>query len=345
MFNLKLKKMKAIGFRTSLPISENNSFIEFEKEIPQPKNKDLLIKIDAISVNPVDYKVRQDSLKDKSQEIPKIIGWDAVGTVEEMGEQAQLFKKGDRVFYAGDITRDGSNQQYQLVDERIVGMAPKKLTTEEIAAMPLTSLTAYELLIDRLELSFEKDKGKSLLIIGGAGGVGSVAIQLAKKLLNMTVITTASRDVTINWCREMGADFVVNHNHLIDNVREVGFENVDYIIDLVNVNQYWDAFVELIKPQGKIGSISDPTENVNLIQLKKKAVSFHWELMFTRSMFQTEDMQRQHDILNHISQLLDDGTIRSTLKQTLKGFDVPNIKEAHAILESGKSIGKVVIKF
>lgn len=337
--------MKAIGFRTSLPISDQNSFIEFDKEIPQPKNRDLLIKIDAISVNPVDYKVRQDSLKDKTQEIPKIIGWDAVGIVEAVGEQAQLFKKGDRVFYAGDITRDGSNQQYQLVDERIVGLAPKKITSEEIAAMPLTSLTAYELLIDRLELSFEKDKGKSILIIGGAGGVGSVAIQLAKKLLNMTVITTASRDVTINWCLEMGADFVVNHNNLIDNVGQVGFENVDYIIDLVNVNQYWEAFVELIKPQGKIGSISDPTENVNLIQLKNKAVSFHWELMFTRSMFQTEDMQRQHDILNHISQLLDDGIIKSTLKQTLDGFDVDNVKEAHAILESRKSVGKVVIKF
>lgn len=337
--------MKAIGFQTSLPISENNSFIEFEKQITQPQGHDLLVKVEAISVNPVDYKVRLTSLKSQTQEHPKIIGWDAVGTVEAVGENTSLFKKGDHVFYAGDLTRDGSNQQYQLVDERIVGMAPKKIPQDAAAAMPLTSLTAYELLIDRLGLSFEKDQGKSILIIGGAGGVGSVATQIAKKLLGLTVIATASRQITTDWCNKMGADFVVNHHDLVNNVKKAGFENVDFIIDLVNVNQYWDAFVELIKPQGKIGSISDPKESVNLIQLKSKAVSFHWELMFTRAMFHTDDMQRQHDILNRISELLDDGTLVSTLKQTLNGFNVGNLKEAHRIVESGQSIGKVVIKF
>ncbi|SFI12828.1 zinc-binding alcohol dehydrogenase family protein [Halpernia frigidisoli] len=337
--------MKAIGFKTSLPIKDAGSFIEFEIEKPKPNGKDLLVKIEAISVNPVDYKIRQNSFKDKVQDKPKIIGWDATGIVEEVGNEAELFKKGDKVFYAGDITRPGSNQEYQLVDERIVGFAPKNISTEESAAMPLTSLTAYEILFDRLRLSKEKDAGKSILIIGGAGGVGSVAIQLAKKLLDLKVIATASREETEDWCKNLGADFVVNHKNLVEEVKNAEFKEVDFILDFVDVNEYWDAFVQLIKPQGKIGSISDPTEPVNLKQLKGKSVSFHWELMFTRAMFQTEDMIRQHEILNIISKLLDDGTLKSTLNKTIKGFSVENLKEAHALLESGKTIGKVVLKF
>jgi NADPH2:quinone reductase len=337
--------MKAIGFKTSLPISEENSFIEFEIEKPKPNGKDLLVKIKAISINPVDYKVRQSSLKNKVQEEPKIIGWDAVGTVEAIGESVSLFKVGDKVFYAGDITKSGSNQEFQLVDERIVGFAPKNISIEESAAMPLTSLTAYEILFDRLRLSKEIDAGKSILIIGGAGGVGSVAIQLAKNLLGLKVIATASRPNTIEWCKKMGATFVVNHKYLVKSVNEAGFNEVDFILDFVDVNEYWDSFVQLIKPQGKIGSISDPTQPVNLKQLKGKSVSFHWELMFTRAMFQTEDMIRQHEILDIISDLLDKGTLKSTLNTVLNGFSVGNLKEAHQLLESGKTIGKVVLKF
>jgi NADPH2:quinone reductase len=337
--------MKAIGFKTSLPISEENSFIEFEIEKPKPNGKDLLVKIKAISINPVDYKVRQSSLKNKVQEEPKIIGWDAVGTVEAIGESVSLFNVGDKVFYAGDITKSGSNQEFQLVDERIVGFAPKNISIEESAAMPLTSLTAYEILFDRLRLSKEIDAGKSILIIGGAGGVGSVAIQLAKNLLGLKVIATASRPNTIEWCKKMGATFVVNHKYLVKSVNEAGFNEVDFILDFVDVNEYWDSFVQLIKPQGKIGSISDPTQPVNLKQLKGKSVSFHWELMFTRAMFQTEDMIRQHEILDIISDLLDKGTLKSTLNTVLNGFSVGNLKEAHQLLESGKTIGKVVLKF
>lgn len=337
--------MKAIGFKTSLPITETDSFIEFEKEIPTAKGREILVKVEALSVNPVDYKIRQNSLKDKMQHTPKIIGWDAVGTVEAIGEEVLLFKKGDKVFYAGDITKDGSNQEYQLVDERIVGFAPKNIAVEKAAAMPLTSLTAYEILFDRLRLNKESDGGKSILIIGGAGGVGSVAIQLAKKLLGLTVIATASRENSVEWCKQMGADVVVNHKDLINEVKKAGFETVDFILDFVDVNQYWDAFVQLIKPQGMIGSISDPTEPVNLRQLKSKSISFHWELMFTRSMFQTDDMQRQHEILNHIASLLYDSTLQSTLNTTINGFSAENLKHAHRLLESGKTIGKVVIKF
>lgn len=337
--------MKAIGFKKSLPISETESFIEFEKEITQPARQEILVKIEAISVNPVDFKVRQGAAKDKELSQPKIIGWDAVGIVESIGDKVSLFKKGDKVFYAGDITKDGSNQEYQLIDERIVGFAPQKASIAEAAAMPLTSLTAYEILFDRLRLSKEKDAGKSILIIGGAGGVGSVAIQLAKQVLGLKVIATASRLNTIEWCKKMGADYVVNHKDLVQEVQNVGFKEVDFILDFVDVNQYWNTFVQLIKPQGKIGSISDPTEPVNLRQLKGKSVSFHWELMFTRSMFQTDDMIRQHEILNTVANLLDEGILESTLNTTINGFSAKNLKEAHQLLETNKAIGKVVITF
>lgn len=337
--------MKAIGFKKSLPINEAESFIEFDKDITAPRREDILVKIEAISINPVDYKIRQNAAKDKILDKPKIIGWDAVGTVEAIGELATFFKVGDKVFYAGDITKEGANQEYQLVDERIVGHAPKKVSIAEAAAMPLTSLTAYEILFDRLRLSKEKDAGKSVLIIGGAGGVGSVAIQLAKNILGLKVIATASRPNTIQWCKDLGADFVVDHKNLVKEVNDAGFKEVDFILDFVDANQYWDAFVQLIKPQGKIGSISDPTEPVNLRQLKGKSVSFHWELMFTRAMFQTEDMVRQHEILNTVAKLMDEGTLKSTLNTTINGFSAANLKEAHQLLETNKTIGKVVITF
>ena len=336
--------MKAIGFKTSLSIEKEDSFITFETPKPTPEGHNLLIKVQAVSVNPVDFKIRQNSAKETVLETPKIIGWDAVGTVEAIGDQVSLFKVGDEVYYAGDITKPGSNAEYQLVDERIVGRKPKSLSIEQAAVMPLTGLTAWEILFDRIRIDAEKDKGKTILIIGGAGGVGSIAIQLAKKVAGLTVIATASRPESIEWCKQQGADFVVNHKNLIEEVRKAGFQHVDFILDFVDVNQYWNAFIELIKPQGHIGSISDPVENVNLRQLKGKSASFHWELMFTRSMFQTEDMIAQHHILNKLADLLDNGTIQSTLKTTLTGLTASNFKEAHKLLESGSTIGKIAIK-
>ena len=337
--------MKAIGFKTSLSIEKEDSFIAFETPIPTPEGHNLLVKVQAVSVNPVDFKIRQNSAKGTILETPKIIGWDAVGIVEAIGDQVSLFIVGDEVYYAGDITKSGSNAEYQLIDERIVGKKPKSLTIEQAAAIPLTGLTAWEILFDRIRIDPEKDKGKTILIIGGAGGVGSIAIQLAKKVAGLTVIATASRPESIEWCKQQGADFVVNHKNLIDEVRNAGFQHIDFIVDFVDVNQYWNAIVELIKPQGHIGSISDPVENVNLRQLKGKSASFHWELMFTRSMFQTEDIIAQHHILNKLGDLLDNGTIQSTLKTTLNGLTVSNFKEAHKLLESGSTIGKIAIKF
>ena len=336
--------MKAIGFKTSLSIEKEDSFIAFETPKPTSEGHNLLVKVQAVSVNPVDFKMRQNSAKETVLETPKIIGWDAVGIVEAIGDRVSLFKVGDEVYYAGDITKPGSNAEYQLIDERIVGRKPKSLTIEQAAAMPLTGLTAWEILFDRIRIDPEKDKGKTILIIGGAGGVGSIAIQLAKKVAGLTVIATASRPESIEWCKQQGADFVVNHKNLIEEVRDAGFQQVDFILDFVDANQYWNAFVELIKPQGHIGCISDPVENVNLRQLKGKSVSFHWESMFTRSVFQTEDMIAQHHILNKLADLLDNGTIQSTLKTTLNGLTVSNFKEAHKLLESGTTIGKIAIK-
>ncbi len=336
--------MKAIGFKTSLPISETDSFIAFETEVPTATGRNILVKINAISVNPVDYKVRQNSAKDKVLNTPKIIGWDAAGVVTEVGDDVTLFKKGDAVYYAGDITKSGCNAEYQLVDERIVGRKPTSLSFAAAAAMPLTALTAWEILFDRMRIN-EKDKGKSILIIGGAGGVGSIAIQIAKKVAGLKVIATASRPESVEWCKKQGADVVVNHKDIVNEVRNAGFQQVDFIVDFVDVNQYWNVFAELIKPQGSIGSISDPQEPVNLRLLKSKSVSFHWELMFTRSMFQTDDLSEQHTILNKVADLLDNGTLTSTLNTTIDGFTAANLKEAHQLLESGKTIGKVVINF
>ena len=337
--------MKAIGFKTSLPIREHDSLLEFETERPTPGPHDLLVKIEAVSVNPVDFKIRQNSAKNTVLDNPKIIGWDAVGVVEAIGDKVTLFNIGENVYYAGDITKQGSNAEYQIIDERIVGKKPGSLSTEESAVMPLTSLTAWETLFDRIRISPEKDKGKSILIIGGAGGVGSIAIQLAKKVAELTVIATASRTETVEWCKQLGADIVVNHKDLVNEVRNAGFQQVDSIVDFVSAGFYWDACVELIKPQGRIASIADITNPVDLMKLKNKSVSFSWESMFTRSRFQTPDMIEQHHILNKIADLLDRSVIKSTLNKLLPGFTAENFKEAHQLLESGGTIGKIAIKF
>ena len=337
--------MKAIGFKTSFPIENPESFIEFEAVKPIPGPHDLLVKIDAISVNPVDFKIRQNSAQNTVLETPKIIGWDAVGIVQAVGQDVTLFEVGDPVYYAGDITKQGSNAEYQIIDERIVGRKPKSLSIEESAVIPLTALTAWEILFDRIRISADKDKGKSILIIGGAGGVGSIAIQLAKKIAGLTVIATASRPETIDWCKAQGADFVVDHKDLISSVREAGFEHVDFILDFVDTNAYWDIMVELIKPQGHIASITGSSDPVALTKLKSKSVSFSWELMYTRSMYQTEDMIEQHNILNIVADLLDDGILKTTLNTTLNGLTAENLKKAHELLESGKTIGKIAIKF
>lgn len=337
--------MYAIGFKQSLPITEENSFLKFEMEKPTPTDYDLLVKVAANSVNPVDFKIRVSAAKEAVLDTPKIIGWDAVGTVEAVGDKTSRFKVGDEVYYAGDLTRSGSNAEYQLVDERIVGFKPKNLTIAEAAAIPLTGLTAYEALFDRIRINPTIDKGKTVLILAGAGGVGSIAIQLAKKIGNLTVIATASRPETQEWCKKLGADFVVNHYHLKEELEKIGHPQVNYILNFVDLAGYWKATAEIIKPQGHIVAITGTSEPLNLEPLKSKSVSFSFEFMYTRSMYHTDDIARQHDILNHISSLLDNGTLQTTLTTTLEGLTVANLKAAHKMQESGKTIGKTVILF
>lgn len=335
--------MKAVGFTSSLPIEDENSLFNFETEKPTPGERDILVKIKAIAVNPVDYKVRQSAAKDQQLEEPKIIGWDTSGIVEEVGSKVSLFKKGDEVFYSGDITRPGCYAEYQLVDERIVGHKPNNLNWAEAAALPLTTLTAWECIFDRMRIKKDGGRDKKILVIGGAGGVGSIAIQILKNLTALKVIATASRETTRNWCEKMGADDIVDHHNLLENMRN--YENVDYILNFADTSGHWDAMGELIAPQGGICCVVNTTENVDINILKNKSVSFHWELMFTRPMFNTEDMKSQHKILEKLKELAEQNKIRTTLKKKFEGLNAETLKNVHRLQESGKSVGKNVIKF
>ena len=335
--------MKAVGFTDSLDIDKENSLFDFDTEKPKPEKRDLLVKIKAISVNPVDYKVRKSSAKDKTLEEPKIIGWDAAGVVEAVGDDVSLFKPGDEVFYAGDLSKPGCYAEYQVVDERIVGHKPENLSWEEAAALPLTSLTAWESIFDRLKIKKNSGKGKNILIIGGAGGVGSIAIQLLKQLTDLKVIATASREVTQQWCQNLGADKIVNHHKLKEELQDI--ENIDYILNFADTSSNWEAMVDLIAPQGAICCIVETSESIDLNALKNKSVSFHWELMFTRSMFQTEDMLAQHKILEEIKELVQKEKIVSTMNEKFHGLKAETLKEVHKLQESGKSVGKNVVLF
>lgn len=329
--------MKAFGFN-----SNDSEAVLFEQETPQPAGKDLLIEIDAIAVNPVDIKVKASISEPLSA--PKIVGWDASGTVIAVGDKVELFKVGDKVFYAGDVTRQGCYASYQLVDERIVGHAPSSLTAAESAAMPLTSITAWEALFSRLKISAEQDAGKNILIIGGAGGVGSIAIQLAKTIAKLNVITTASRAESEQWCRKLGADHVINHHgDLVVQYRTLGVKDPDYIFCLSDTDQHFSAMAKLIAPQGMICTIVGSQEKLDLDCLKSKSAGLVWEFMFTRPMFNTNDMIEQHHLLNEIAQLLDKGILITTLTETIGPMTSDNISIAHQQLLSGTTMGKLAL--
>lgn len=335
--------MKAIGFSEHLDIKDPKSLFEFETPKPTPKGHDLLVKVNAVSVNPVDVGVRRSGHGKLSK--PKIIGWDACGIVEKVGSQVSLFSPGDRVYYAGSFKRSGSNSEYQLVDERIVGNAPKSLTDAQAAAMPLTSLTAYEALFEQLSLSQDKtsNEGKTILIINGAGGVGSVATQLASNA-GLTVIATASRPESINWVKSHGATDVVNHRkNLVNEVHKLGYKYVDYILELKDIDSHWKEMCELIKPEGAIVSITENRRPINLRLLTPKKAIFAWEWMYTKSYYHTPDMQSQHDILNKIVTLIDNSELQCTLTQLLSPINADNLREAHNLVENGHMIGKVVV--
>lgn len=328
--------MKAFGFDAA-----DATPTRIDRDLPEPEGHDLLIAIDAIAVNPVDTKVIA-GIKDKLDQ-PRIVGWDAAGTVIAAGRDCELFKVGDKVFYAGDIGRDGCYASHQLVDERIVGFAPRKLSAVEAAAMPLTSITAWEALFSRMKIYPNLDKGKTLLIIGAAGGVGSIAIQLAKQLAELNVVATASRPESVAWCRELGADHVIDHHHLSEDYARLDINAPDYILCLGDTDPYYDLVTDLIAPQGMICFVVTSQQTHNIDKLKTKSAGIVWEFMFTRPMYKTSDITAQHQLLNRVAELLDEGTLKTTLKQTLGPISADSISKAHQQLLTGTTLGKIAL--
>lgn len=333
--------MKAIVFDTpGLPIEDAHSLFELDLPKPTPGARDLLVEVKAIAVNPVDTKVRARSTSDQ----PQVLGWDTVGIVREVGSEVSLFQAGDEVFYAGAIDRPGSYSEFHLVDERIVGHKPRALDNASAAALPLTSITAWELLFDRLGVQENGGNGQRLLVIGAGGGVGSILIQLARKLTRLTVIGTASRPETQTWVSELGAHHVIDHTASIsDQLEQLEFDSVDYVISLTHTDTYLPQIIDVLRPQGKLALIDDP-EHLDIMPLKRKSLSVHWELMFTRSLYQTEDMIKQHQLLERISSLIDEGVIKTTLGEHFGNISASNLKRAHALIESGKAKGKLVLE-
>jgi zinc-binding alcohol dehydrogenase family protein len=335
--------MKAIGYQTSLPIDNPQALVDLTLPDPVAQGHDLLVEVRAVSVNPVDTKVRKSAQPDAGAW--KVLGWDATGIVKAVGPDVTLFQPGDRVWYAGSIARAGSNSELQLVDERIVGHMPTSLDFGPAAALPLTGLTAWEMLFDRLDVpTGDEGKGKTLLVIGAAGGVGSILLQLARQLTQVTVIGTASRAETRDWALQLGAHHVIDHGKpLAEELAQAGLPAPDYVISLTHTEHHFDQIVELIAPQGKFGLIDDPAP-IDVRKFKRKAVSLHWELMFTRSLFNTADMAEQNRILNRIAELVDAGTIKTTVNQNFGVINADNLKRAHALLESNRAQGKIVLE-
>lgn len=331
--------MKAIGYTDAGPISAKNALIEFETDIPNPGPNDLLVEVCGISVNPVDVKVRASM---QPEDGPRILGFDAAGIVKEVGAETTRFRPGDEVFYAGDITRPGTNAMFHVVDERIVGRKPSSLGFAEAAGMPLTTITAWELLFDSFGLKESEGADEALLVIGGAGGVGSILIQLAKQLTNLTVIATASRDNTRAWVEKMGADHIINHRNPLDEEMKTLGMPPRYVASLTHTDKHYEAIQKLIKPRGHIALIDDP-EALDILPLKAKALSISWEFMFARSMFQTDDMDTQHRLLSRAADLLDNGTLISTINNHGGTLSVENLRSAHQFQESGTAIGKTVL--
>jgi NADPH2:quinone reductase len=335
--------MKAVGYKNPLPIGDPESLLDIEVPTPEAKGRDLLVEVKAISVNPVDVKVRASARPDGSEY--KILGWDASGVVKEAGSECSLFKPGDEVYYAGSIARPGTNAEFHLVDERIVGGKPKSLNFAHAAALPLTTITAWELLFDRLGVPREKNASTgNLLIVGGAGGVGSILIQLARKLTGLTIIATASRPETQAWCLHLGAHHVVDHSKsFTEQLQAIGIPQVELIASLNATEKHFPALVEVLAPQGKFGLIDDP-KTLDAKPLKRKSASLHWEFMFARSLFNTPDILEQHNLLNEVSALVDSGVIRTTFASEGGTINAENLKKAHALLESGSAQGKVVLE-
>jgi zinc-binding alcohol dehydrogenase family protein len=335
--------MKAIAYQKPLPIAEPAALQDVDLSEPVAAGRDLLVEVKAVSVNPVDTKVRRSATPPEGQW--KVLGWDAAGVVRAVGPEATLFKPGDRVWYAGDISRPGCNAELHLVDERIVGPMPASLDFAQAAALPLTAITAWEVLFDRLQIApGKRHTGERLLVIGAAGGVGSILIQLARRLTAVTVIGTASRPETQAWVRELGAHHVIDHSRPIaEELRRIGIAEVSHVVSLTRTDLHYEQIVEALAPQGRFGLIDDPGA-LDVMKLKRKSISLHWELMFTRPLFQTADMIAQHRLLTEVAALVAAGIVRTTVGEHYGRIDAANLRRAHALIESGTARGKIVLE-
>ena len=335
--------MKAIAYYASLPITDPESLQDIELPAPVAGPRDLLVEVKAISVNPVDTKVRQNVAPENGA--AKVLGWDVAGVVKAVGSDVTLFKVGDKVYYAGSLVRPGGNSELHTVDERIVGHMPQSLGFAEAAALPLTAITAWELLFERLQVAEGKDdQGQSLLIVGAAGGVGSILTQLANQLTALKVIGTASRPETHAWAKALGAHVVIDHSQPLSEVlKQAGHGQVTHVASLTQTEQHLDQLVEALQPQGKLALIDDP-KALDVSKLKRKSLSLHWEFMYTRSMFETPDMIEQHNLLNRVAELIDAGTLKTTVGEHFGVINAANLRRAHALLESGKAKGKIVLE-
>ena len=334
--------MKAVALTRYLPIADPESLVDVTLPDPVPTGRDLLVRVAAVSVNPVDTKQRAPNPKVEAQ--PRVLGWDAAGTVAAVGPEVTSFSPGDEVYYAGDVTRAGSNSELQLVDERIVARKPRTLDFAQAAAIPLTAITAWECYFDRMKIDpGGAHRGASLLIIGGAGGVGSIGIQIAK-IAGLKVIATASRPETVAWVKDLGADHVVDHSRpLRPQVEALGLKSVDYIANFNDTDRYWGEMGDLVAPQGAVCMIVGSKGPLAQDAVRGKSATVCWELMFTRPRFKTPDMIEQHRLLTRVAELIDAGRIRGTLRETLRPINAANLRAAHAKLESGKTIGKLVV--
>ena len=333
--------MKAVVYANCLPIEADQALLDVSLPEPVANGHDLLVEVRAVSVNPVDTKVRRGMAPPSGEQ--RVLGWDAAGIVRAVGENVSLFKPGDRVWYAGALNRPGSNSELQLVDERLVGCMPASLDFAHAAALPLTAITAWEMLFDRLQVA-RQQSGDAILIIGAAGGVGSILTQLARKLTCLTVVGTASRPATQQWVGELGAHHVIDHSQaLVPQLKQLGIDNVGYVASLTHTDQHLAQVVELIAPQGRLSLIDDPA-TLDILPFKRKSVSVHWELMFTRSLFATPDMVAQHHLLDEVAQLVDAGILQTTFAEHFGTINAANLKRAHALLESGKARGKIVLE-
>ena len=335
--------MRAVGFNRSLALDEADCLLDLELPMPEPASREVRVKVSAVSVNPVDVKRRMRAAATAKAQRPIILGFDAVGVVDKVGCEVSLFREGDRVWYAGRIDRNGSNAEYQCVDERIIGRQPHNLSDVEAAAMPLTGITAWEAIFDRLQVE-SRGTEQTILIIGGAGGAGSMATQLAKRA-GLVVISTASRPDSHSWCRQQGADHVANHRDLSASVRGLGFDQVGYILNCADTDGHWQAMCDLIAPEGMICSVVGTEQPVDLLPLMMKSAGFVWEMMSTRPMFGTDSMSQQHVILNCLREMVEQGDLHSTVRETLHGLNAETFKQAHARLETGSMIGKLVVSY